>query len=324
MKETEEILVSIACLTFNHEKYIEEALDSFIMQKVDFNYEIVVFDGGSSDNNRSLIQEYQRKYPNLIRSIFPGKDPGVMASSSLLFQACCGEYIAICDGDDYWSDPFKLQKQVDYLESHKDYGLVHTELDVLLQESQIIQHNINNINKIKWNLNLTSQELFEAILTGQYIIYTPTVLLRRDLYTQVVEKDKFLFSDCFLMGDTSLWAELSRITKFHYLTDSTSVYRKNFGSVSRQIDIKNKLRFKLSGAELRMYFCLKYGFSSNVGKKIKSFYKRTLFLYSVFVPDYVPMFPEIKLNHMFLFFVRNSFFRMLGRKMVNKIAPRLI
>lgn len=319
-EDVNDIMVSIACLTFNHEQYIREALDSFIMQKTDFVYEIIVSDGGSQDNTRKIVEEYQNKYSGKIWTIFPDVDPGAALCFDLLLRSCKGKYIAICEGDDYWSVPDKLQKQADFLEEHEDFGLVHTELDILFQENKLIQKNINCIDKMDNGRTLSKEELLEAILTGTYVVRTPSVMLRKELLLQVIDGDKFLFGNNFLMGDTPLWVELSRITKFFYLDESTAVYRKNFGSMSRQINLKKKLRFKLSSAELRMYFCLKYNFSSSFEDRVRTFYKRSLFFYSVFDQGYQPMFDNVKQKWLFSLIVQNSLLRMVGKGVVRILS----
>ena len=127
-----EILVSICCLTYNHEAYLRDTLEGFLMQKVDFPIEILVNDDASTDGTRAILQEYAAKYPELIRPFYQdvnlysqGKD----LCLEVLYPAARGKYIALCEGDDYWTDPDKLQLQADFLESHPDYtACVHDTL----------------------------------------------------------------------------------------------------------------------------------------------------------------------------------------------------
>ena len=119
-----DILVSICCLTYNHEAYLRDTLEGFLMQKVDFPMEILVNDDASTDGTRAILREYAEKYPDLIRPFYQdvnlysqGKD----LCLEVLYPAARGKYIALCEGDDYWTDPMKLQLQVDFLESHPDY-----------------------------------------------------------------------------------------------------------------------------------------------------------------------------------------------------------
>ncbi len=108
-------LVSICCITYNHERYIEEALDSFLMQDTDFPFEIVVDDDCSTDNSVELIKKYIKKYPALMSVRLREKNVGMMPNSMGNKQRVKGEYIAFCEGDDYWTDADKLQMQLDLM-----------------------------------------------------------------------------------------------------------------------------------------------------------------------------------------------------------------
>lgn len=122
----ESIIVSIKCTAYNHEKYIRETLEGFIMQKTNFRFEAIVHDDASTDNTADIIREYAEKYPDIIKPIYETENQYSKKDGSLLRimnEASRGKYFALCEGDDYWTDPYKLQKQVDFLESHPDYVL---------------------------------------------------------------------------------------------------------------------------------------------------------------------------------------------------------
>ena len=116
------ILVSIDCITYNHEKYIAEALESFLMQETNFKFEILIYDDASTDRTADIIKEYQKKYPDIIKSILQKENQMSKGAGRIGYKynhtRANGKYIAICEGDDYWVEPYKLQKQVDYMESH--------------------------------------------------------------------------------------------------------------------------------------------------------------------------------------------------------------
>lgn len=118
------IMVSIKCLVYNHEKFIRETLEGFIMQKTNFRFEAIVHDDASTDNTANIIREYAEKYPGIIKPIYEIENQYSKKDSSLsriINEACTGKYIAMCEGDDYWTDPYKLQKQVDFLEGTIKY-----------------------------------------------------------------------------------------------------------------------------------------------------------------------------------------------------------
>lgn len=117
-------IVSINCLVYNHAKTIRNTLDGFLMQKTNFHFEVIVHDDASTDGTTEIIKEYANKYPNIIHPIIEKKnlyaESGFRKIFQIMHEACIGKYIAYCEGDDYWTDPLKLQKQVDYLEAHPE------------------------------------------------------------------------------------------------------------------------------------------------------------------------------------------------------------
>ncbi len=121
--EIDKPLVSIHCVTYNHEKYIKEALDSFLMQKTNFVFEIVVGEDKSLDKTLDIVKEYQTKYPKIIKLITSESNVGMMENYLRVMRACKGKYIAICDGDDYWTDENKLQMQIDLMKKNPECEL---------------------------------------------------------------------------------------------------------------------------------------------------------------------------------------------------------
>ena len=115
--------VSVFMITYNHEKYIAEALDSILMQETDFDFDIVIGEDCSTDATRRIVLEYSRKYPDKIKLLLHNVNVGFISNLMYVLEACTGKYVAMCEGDDYWTDPFKLQKQVDFLEANKEYVL---------------------------------------------------------------------------------------------------------------------------------------------------------------------------------------------------------
>ena len=112
--------VSVRMLTYNIEKFVAQALESVLMQKVDFDYEIVIGEDCSTDNTRNIVMDYHNKYPDKIRLLLNDANVGVIHNDIQVFSVCKGKYIALLDGDDYWSSPHKLQKQVEYLDNHPE------------------------------------------------------------------------------------------------------------------------------------------------------------------------------------------------------------
>ncbi|AWE06763.1 glycosyl transferase family 2 [Lysinibacillus sp. 2017] len=119
---TNEIMVSICCITYNHEDYIADAIEGFIKQKTNFKYEIIIHDDASTDRTAEIIREYENRFPDIIKPIYQIENQyskGVSVSA-LVRKKQRGKYIALCEGDDYWTDEYKLQKQVSYMEENPE------------------------------------------------------------------------------------------------------------------------------------------------------------------------------------------------------------
>lgn len=124
MKKNKSPKVTIICLTYNHERFIRDSLDGFIEQKTTFPFEAMVIDDCSTDSTASIVQEYEQRYPDIIKPVYRRKRQhldGLPNLMELLLQSVKSQYVAFCDGDDYWNDPYKLQKQVDFLDTHAEY-----------------------------------------------------------------------------------------------------------------------------------------------------------------------------------------------------------
>jgi len=127
-------LVSVCCVTYNHMRYIVQAIESFLNQKTNFPFEVIIHDDASSDGTSDVIREYADKRPDLIKPIFQTENQYSRSraiSARFVWPKCRGKYIALCEGDDYWTDPLKLQKQVDFLERNDAYSMCFHEADVL-------------------------------------------------------------------------------------------------------------------------------------------------------------------------------------------------
>ncbi len=255
-------LVSVRMVTYNHEPYIANAIESILSQKTNFDFELVIGEDCSTDRTRSIVLDYQKKYPEIIRLITTDQNVGMKKNGYRVEQACRGRYIAWCDGDDIWHREDKLQVQIDYIETHPQCGLVCSD------------YNLYNIStgKITTNVadgrgkNLQSPTI-DDILLGRAKVLAVTVLARKELVLKVREADPFLFlDDHFLMGDTPLWAELSLISKIHYINESLATYNQIKESATQSKDELKRLRFWRSNAEMGLYLSDKHNLSSAIRK----------------------------------------------------------
>lgn len=125
MKNSYPCKVSVLCATFNHEDYLRTTLDGFLAQKTNFPYEVLVCDDASTDSTADILREYAEKHPDIIRPFYQKENlysRRINVYDTVFFPAARGEYIALCEGDDYWNDPEKLQRQVDWLDAHPEYS----------------------------------------------------------------------------------------------------------------------------------------------------------------------------------------------------------
>ena len=122
----EDVLISVGVISFNQERYIGKCLDSILMQELDFKYEVIIGDDCSTDSTQTILKEYQRRYPDRIRLVFNQENRGISENYKNVLSRCKGKYIALCEGDDYWTSTQKLRIQVSFLESHEEYGFVGT------------------------------------------------------------------------------------------------------------------------------------------------------------------------------------------------------
>lgn len=263
-----EIVVSVCMITYNHASFIAQAIDGVVMQQTNFRYELIISEDCSTDNTRDVCKAYQLKYPDKIKLILPAMNLGVIKNSLSTFQACKGKYIAICEGDDYWVDPFKLQKQVDFLEANPDYGLVHTNYNVVDKEN----HSITTYNRLPSNYTLLS-DVFELYLRGKYGIASLTVLFRRVLFEGFVDELKSIH---LKMTDLPMWLEFSKKSKVSYMDEISASYRMLKNSASHSEDVVKSLNFELNKLEVTRYFANKYGIIYDYKKVLSKYYSNLL------------------------------------------------
>ena len=220
-KDERPVMVTIRCITYNHERYIRQCLDGFVMQKTNYRYEIVIHDDASTDRTADIIREYVNKYPGLFIPIFEEENQYnnwdfVVEQINANIH---GKYIALCEGDDYWIDPLKLQKQVDFLEKNPNTSMVYTSFKTVDESNKEIRRpRYDSYIKRSFSGNMLP-ELFYS----NYIL-TLTTMIRRevlfsDLYRNSPQKyDYTIFLASSFMGDG------------YFIPEVTGCYRKCGGS----------------------------------------------------------------------------------------------
>ena len=239
--DSNEILVSIHCLVYNHEPYIRECLEGFVMQKTNFPFEAIVHDDASTDKSADIIREYAEKYPHIIKPIYQTENQYSKGNGRLdrIMEANLrGKYVALCEGDDYWTDPLKLQKQVDFLEAHPDYSMVCCEADILTSSGMTSRYHY---------YQSCEMPIKDLILKGGGWIHTASIMYRREL-----KNDYPNFARMCHVGDYPLCLHMAMRGRVYFMSDKMVVYRSlSIGSwTSRTIVDENYFNRWLS--ELRI------------------------------------------------------------------------
>ena len=260
-------LVSVKMITYNHAPFIVQAIEGVLQQKTNFPFELVIGEDCSTDGTREIVFAYQRRYPDIIRIITSDSNVGMKTNGLRTRKACRGKYVAVCEGDDWWQHPLKLQKQVDYLETHPDCGMVHSNYDVYHESSKVLTKDYMNYRKFEVP---QKPDIIDIIVRCRisFRIQACTAIFRNALCEEIIESDPYLHqSGHFLMGDTQLWAELAIKSGIAYIPESLATYRLLDESASRSKDRKKSWRFEQSDCEMKLYLCDKYDLSKGIRRE---------------------------------------------------------
>ncbi len=226
----EKALVVIRSLVYNHEPYLRDCLEGFVMQQTNFPFVAVVHDDCSTDKSATIIREYAEKYPNIIKPVFESENQYSKHDGSLrrAMDAACekygAKYYALCEGDDYWTDPHKLQKQVEFLETHPDYTMVCCDGVVRTPDGDMTEEDFRNWS---WKRYHESRDMAveDIIEQGGWFILTASIVFPkelRDTYPEACRKCP--------VGDYPLQIFAALNGKVHYFHEKMIVYR--FGSIN--------------------------------------------------------------------------------------------
>jgi len=258
--EERNLAISVCLVTYNHERFIAEAIESALMQIVNVPIEIVIGDDCSTDNTGMICQEYSNRFPGIIKLRRPEKNLGATPNFLENIAACKGKYIAVLEGDDYWTDPLKLQKQFDFLEFHEDYSMVHT-AKITKCNDEIYKGNYREIR---------SGFIIEDLLDDN-LVSTLTVLIRSEIYNDAIIKalphaQKYNWK----MFDYPVWLEIALNSKVGFINEETGVYRIIPESYSHTLNLKKEYLFGKSYVDIKEFYFKKYlGRNSNVSRRFK-------------------------------------------------------
>lgn len=215
MSEANDPLVSVCCITYNHGLYISQAIEGFLMQKTNFPFEIVIGEDKSQDDTRNICIQYAARYPDRIRLLHREHNLGMLPNFFDTLKSCHGKFIALCEGDDYWTDPYKLQKQVDFLEANPDCSLCFHATEYIFNDTQ--QSFIYRPGRIPKDSKF---DMKHAILAGGGMMATNSMMFPRE-YT--LERPKWV--DKAPVGDLPLMLLLASKGRIGYLDEVMGVYR---------------------------------------------------------------------------------------------------
>jgi glycosyltransferase involved in cell wall biosynthesis len=237
--------ISVIITVYNHERYIAQCLESVLKQKGDFQVEVIVGDDCSTDNTQQIIGEFQKRYPKIVSILSTEKNLGITKNLKRCLAACSGEYIAICEGDDYWTDENKLQKQKDFLDIRKDCSMCFSAILLHYEEKDIFVH--HHAQSLLQRDAITMEDLIENNCIGNFscCMYRTDVVrkLPQGIYDLNFNTDDWIFN-----------MACSQFGKIGFIQEKMSVYRIHSGGVwsgknifeqldyiCNHIDVSNKL-----------------------------------------------------------------------------------
>lgn len=255
-------LVAIKCAVYNHEPYLRDCLEGFVMQQTNFPFVAIVHDDASIDNSAAIIREYEAKYPDIIKPIYETEnlyskgDGSVDRIMNAAIEATGAKYIAMCEGDDYWTDPLKLQKQVDFMEANPECGLCYTDYNRLEDATQTLTESM-----------FERQKQYRPISYEQHLLkpgyLAPMTWLYRCKLTSLLSKAK-IYTD----GTYAYMLEFLYNSKVVYIPQATAVYRSHAGSASSPIGDKALFRYTIGVFRTQIHYTQKYSCSEELKHKV--------------------------------------------------------
>ena len=230
--------VSVCMITYGHEKFIEQAISGVLMQECDFEVELIIANDCSPDQTDVVIQNILENHPRAswIKYIKHDKNLGMMPNFIFTMEECKGEFVAMCEGDDYWTDPLKLQKQVDFLETNPDYVLCFHQVSILKTNGEIVDDFITKVPE--------NYETIETLARLGNYIHTPSVVFRN-----VIKEFPFEFEHA-PFGDYFLYIMLAELGKLKWLQEKMAVYRHGVGVISEMSGLK------IANSNVILYSCM--------------------------------------------------------------------
>lgn len=221
-----QIMVSVYCLAYNHAKYIRQTLEGFVNQKTNFRYEVIVHDDASKDGTQNIIKEYAEKYPEIFVPILQKENQfskKINLLSTYIYPEIRGKYVALCEGDDYWTDLYKLQKQVDILESHPECIISTHKVGRIKEDGEVLEGSFpaKNLNIVP---GILKQNIFmKYLIVKGYLFHTSSYMYRKELLDIYVEKKPGFIS--LFSGDYATLCLAASHGSCFFMREEMSKYR---------------------------------------------------------------------------------------------------
>ncbi len=255
-----EPLLSVCLVTYNQEAFIEKVLEGAVMQKASFPYEIVIGEDCSTDSTRAICKTFAQQYPNKIVLLpFVSQNLGLKQNFLRTFQHCRGKYIAYLEGDDYWIDPYKLQKQVDILERNNDVVLVHTNCKLWDVKKNTIQDHLIEFNGTCIRERQAGGGGIEAEYIGNFRhVKTSTCVYRKEIFEDILQEDIYAYTnEEFPTQDFQLFQDMAYRGRYAFIDEDTTVIALG-ETLSVSSNPTKNLQYRIGFHKIGRYYIEKY------------------------------------------------------------------
>lgn len=270
MTDVNPVMVSVCCITYNHENYISQALESFLMQETTFRVEILIGEDCSTDQTRSIIEGYVKMHPEKVTLIAHQPNKGAVRNQIDIMNRARGKYIAMCDGDDFWLDPLKLQKQVEFMETHED-AVICCNYSRVIDENNTLVYEHPEPRSLEFD--------YEAMLMGKREETRICSLMVRNI-AEVMDIRKQQWYYWTHGSDTlfKLYAASQTNHKVYVLPEVMSCYRLHTGGVWSMIDSRLRKTRMISDFNLMIQH---FSYSARMKRKLFKIYLQKYFLFDL-------------------------------------------
>lgn len=240
-------VVSISCITYNQKDYIQDALDSFLDQETDFPFEILVHDDCSTDGTTEIIREYEKRYPDIVKPMYEEINQylnfGTGGTLEWNLPRARGKYLAMCEGDDFWVDNRKLQKQVDFLEKNPEYGMCYTDFNILYQTTGVLEKSLFTTDPVRYRREYPSPEAW--VIRNGYVA-PPSWLMR----ISAMPKDRIPTNDGTFVIFTHFLATskvkcLPFVSATYRILEESAAHSKSYERMYQRMKTLLEVKFRL-------------------------------------------------------------------------------